>query len=160
LTPLREPADAEHDAGAEPAAAAGPGGAPVGRRGRSLAAHLERVLVRLSSSVAATHHPPAFREQVEATMRELDAMRARARTLRGAARLDAAARLAEMDQALSAQAVASMPADVVEALRREAREELAGYRERMPAAAYAEALDACVRRLAGERLTLPRLAFD
>jgi hypothetical protein len=141
-------------------AAREPDAGSLSRRGRSLTAHLERALTRLSSSLAATHHPPGFREALEAVAAELESWRARARGLRGEARSEALARLAEMDRTLVTLAVASLSDEVVASLTREARAELAGYEARMNASTYAETLDGCVRRLAREHLALPTLAFE
>lgn len=134
------------------------GEAPAGRRHGSLAAHLERVVARLTALRASSGAD--LRDLVDPLVAELDASRARAKGLRGEARQ----RLLERLQALDAQLLHAsrdrLDAPTVAGLRTEADAELAPFRDRMPQDAYDRALAACVDRLVRERCSLPVVAFE
>jgi len=124
----------------------------------SLPAHLDRVIARLTTLRAG--HDRTLHPILDATIRELDAARSRARSIRGEARDTFIERLCELD------------ASLVEALRHqcddatlrqfgaEADDELKPFRVRMPADAYQQAHRACVDRLLRERANLPTIAYE
>ena len=134
--------------------------APRPGRGTSLPAHLERVILALTALRAHLAHPAALRNLAERLAAELDSARAAARTARGAQRARLLARLSAADSELLAAARAATEAPLRDRLRREAELELAGFRERMPPAAFNKAVEAGADRLLREQLELPRIAFD
>jgi hypothetical protein len=127
---------------------------------RSLPAHLERVLLRLSSARARDSIDAAFDAVVDRVSAELDAARGRAGGLRGAARRELVERLASLDRELLQQARGTLDAAAAAVLAREAEEELSAFRAGMGPEAFARARDAAVDRLVRERLGLPTIAFE
>jgi len=127
---------------------------------RSLPAHLERVLLRLSSARARDSLDAAFDAVVDRVSAELDAARGRAGGLRGAARRELVERLASLDRELLQQARGTLDAAAAAVLAREAEEELSAFRAGMGPEAFARARDAAVDRLVRERLGLPTIAFE
>ena len=134
-------------------------GADHAARGPSLPAHLERVVLRLTAARASGRLGDAFDDIIDRVSRELDGARAESRGLRGEARQELIARLAVLDAELVAAARASMDEAAVAELTRVAADELASFRQRMPADAFARALDGAFLRLVRERFNLPKIAF-
>lgn len=130
------------------------------KSGESLPRHLERVLARLTQSRVAGHLPAAADEVLDKVSAELDAARVHARGLRGDARATLLARLALLDADALAIARASLGPDDERALARQADDELAGYKSRMTADAYARAHRAAIDRLVRERFGLPTISFE
>jgi hypothetical protein len=130
----------------------------VGSR-QSLPAHLERVVLRLTSARAKGALGDAFDALIDRAAGELDAARAKAGGLRGRARQALVERLAALDGELLQQARAAMDDSLLASMGREADEELAGFRSGMTAEALARARDAVVDRLVRERVGLPTVAF-
>ena len=124
----------------------------------SLPAHLERVIARLTTLRAGADR--SLDPLLEDIVRELDAARASAKSIRGDARDALIERLRQLD------------ATLIDALRREgddrsrrqiaaeADEELKPFRVRMPADAYQQAHRACVDRLLRERANLPTISYE
>ena len=104
--------------------------------------------------------PEALRDLAAHLAAELDAARAGAATARGERRERLLARLGAADRELLAGAQAAADGTLRDSLRADAEQELAGFRERMPPAAYRQAVEAGADRLLRERLDLPRIAFD
>lgn len=144
-----------------PAPASADEGEAAGRtaRGPSLPAHLERVVLKLTSARASGRLGAAFDDIIDRVARELDSARAEARGLRGPARQDLIVRLATLDAELVAAARAAMDEAARAELTREASEELGSFRQRMAADAFDRALDGAVTRLVRERFDLPTIAF-
>ena len=130
-----------------------------GRRSPSLPAHLERAVLRLTSARANGSLGTAFDAVIDHVARELDLARAEARGVRGEVREALLGRLAALDAELLHTARAALDDAARAALVREADEELAGFRDRMVADAFARARGAAVERLIRERFALPVLAF-
>jgi len=130
------------------------------RPARSLPAHLDRVIVRLTACRAGGRIAESLDRQIERTVRELDAVRAGGRALRGEARQALIARLEELDRDLLDEAVRSTDPATLAALDAEAERELTPFRDRMPAGVLAETLERARRRLLRDRLELPTLMFD
>lgn len=128
------------------------------RRQDSLPAHLERVVARLTALRGGEDR--SLDSTIDALVRELDAARGSARGLRGDARDQLLARLRMLDATLLDAARSRCDAATLRRLGEEADGELAGYRDRMPAEAYAQSRDACVSRLIRERAKLPVLTFE
>lgn len=126
---------------------------------QSLPAHLERVLLRLTSARAGGSLGDAFDALIDRAAAELDVARAKAGGLRGDARQALLDRLTALDAELVQQARATLDADTVAALRREAEAELAGFRAGMTADAFARAHEAAIDRLVRERVKLPVVSF-
>ena len=132
--------------------------AASGRR-RSLAAHLDDLAARLSAWKPPSGAAALGRLLVEAQT-AVGAARAGGKMLRGAARRRVMEQLAELEGRFPGAARADADDAVLVELRAEAQRSLEPFRSRMPAAAFAEALDAATDRLLVEHFRLPRLAFD
>jgi hypothetical protein len=130
------------------------------KRSASLPAHLERVVLRLSSARATGVVDAAFDEVIDRVARELDAARADARGVRGEARQALLDRLAVLDRELLRTARQSLDEATQGALAREAEEELAGFRLSMAADIFARAREAAIDRLVRERFRLPTVALS
>jgi len=128
-------------------------------KGPSLPAHLERVVMRLSSARATGKLGDAFDGLIDRVSLELDAARADSRGLRGQGRQELIARLAALDAELVAAATASLDEATVAGLTSEAANELASFRERMAPDAFARAREGALARLIRERFNLPIVAF-
>jgi len=121
----------------------------------SLPAHLERVLLRLSSARANGSLGDAFDALIDRVASELDAARAKAGGLRGAARQALLDRLAVVDAELLQAARASLDPGKVAALAGEADEELASFRSAMSSDTYRRVREAAIDRLVRDRFGLP-----
>lgn len=133
-------------------------GDEVGRRHSSLPAHLESVVVRLTSLRAGENR--SLDAVIDAMVRELDGARATAKNLRGDARERLLDRLRALERELLQAARGCLDATTMADIQREAELELASFRERMPADAYERSRDACIDRIIRERARLPVLAFE
>lgn len=150
---VTQPAADIHQASVE-----GDQSAAAGRQ--SLPAHLERVLLRLSSARARGSLGDAFDAVIDRVSAELDEARSKAGGLRGAARRELVDRLAALDAELLRQARSGLDAADAAALARDAEEELAGFRSGMAPDAFARAREAATDRLVRERFGLPTIAFE
>ena len=126
----------------------------------SLPAHLERVLLRLSSSRARGTLGDAFDTLLDRVSAELDEAKARAGGVRGEARHALVERLAAIDGDVLQVARASLDADATAALGREVDADLAAFRTTMTADAYARAHEAAIDRLVRDRFGLPVIRFE
>jgi hypothetical protein len=131
-----------------------------GRATRSLAAHLERVVMRLTNARATGAIDGTFESVIDAAARELDVARASARGVRGDARQALIARLTALDEELLQRARAAVDEPTRAALVDDAETELAAFRERMAPEAFARVRDAACDRLLRERFRLPIVAFE
>lgn len=147
---------APHKPGGDDATA---GQGPDVRRGPSLPAHLERVVMRLTSARAGGALGESFDDLIDRAARELDAARADARGLRGAARDRLIDRLGALDRELLQHARLALDEAAVAALTREAEAELEPFRLGMSSEAFARARDGAIDRLVRERFRLPTVAF-
>ena len=134
--------------------------AEQGERKESLAKHIDRVVVRLSSPRAGTPRTAAFEALLDDTVRELDAMSRDAKHARGEARSRIIERLTQLDEALVTAAKAELSADAAASLEREAATELAPFGSRLDAASRMRAVEAAIRRLVRETAGLPTLTYD
>ena len=135
-----------------------PGRSP--RRSPSLVAHLDRVLVRLSSFLASVDAGPSLRARAERIASELTVARNSAKGLRGAQRRALLDRLAQLEHDLLEDAVQSAPVEVMSSVRSAATADLAPFASRMAAEVYAAALETAVRRALRDRLGLPVLTLE
>lgn len=125
----------------------------------SLPRHLERIAIKLTSFLVVCADAPALRARAEQVLADVDAMRQQARGARGAAREAVLARLAALDEALLEALPGEAPAAAIDTARQEARDDLAAYAGRMSAADHARAVETAARRIARDRLGLPRLSM-
>jgi hypothetical protein len=128
------------------------------RRRGTLAAHIERVVARLTALRGGEEGPLA--PVLTDVVRELDAARAGVKGLRGAARDMLLARLRTLDGELLRMARGSCDATVLRRLEVEADRQLAPFRGRMTEVAYSHSRQASVDRLVREHLRLPTIAFE
>jgi len=126
----------------------------------SLPAHLERVLLRLSSSRARGTLGDAFDTLLDRVSAELDEAKGRAGGVRGEARHALVERLAAIDADILRLARASLDGAAAAALGREADADLAAFRTAMPADAYARTREAAIDRLVRDRFGLPVIRFE
>ena len=146
---------------ASPTGATAPDGAaeePPSRHHESLPAHLERVVARLTALRAGPDR--SLDSTIDGMVGEIDAVRARSKSLRGEARQTLIDRLRALDRALLDAAYAQSDEPVRQALAAEADAELAPFRARMAQEAYARSRRAAQDRLLRERRGLPLVAFE
>jgi hypothetical protein len=122
-------------------------------------AHLQRVVLRLTSARANGSLGDEFDALIDRVARELDTARAAAGGVRGDARQALISRLAALDAELLTGARGLIDQATLAALARESDEELAGFRDQMPGDTYQRAHEAAMTRLIRERLNLPTIAF-
>jgi hypothetical protein len=124
----------------------------------SLPAHLERVIARLTMLRAGADRSidPIY----ERIVRELDAARANARTIRGESRDALIERLQELDVSMIDAVRQQCDEQTLARLEAEAHEELQSFRSRMPADAYRQSHRACLNRLLRERAGLPVISYE
>jgi hypothetical protein len=125
----------------------------------SLPAHLQRVVLRLTSARAIGGLGDEFHALIDRAARELDAARAEARGVRGPARQALLERLTSLDAELVAEARRSLGTAAIAELEREAGDELSSFRARMAPDAYERVMTAAIDRLVRQRLALPTIAF-
>jgi hypothetical protein len=124
----------------------------------TLPAHLERVVARLTALRAGEDR--RLDAGLDDVVRELDAARAGARSLRGEARAALLRRLRELDAGLLHAARAVCDTATLQRLQADADRELAPFRQRMTADAYAHSRQRCMDRLLREQLRLPVITFE
>lgn len=124
----------------------------------SLPAHLERVIARLTTLRAGADR--ALDSALDDAVRELDAARAKSKTIRGEARDALIERLRHLDLALVDGLRQRLDDRALQRLSEEADEELKPFRARMPAEVYRESRRACVDRLIRERAGLPTISYE
>jgi len=132
--------------------------ADTSRRQPSLPSHLERVIARLTSLRGG--YDRSLDEAIDTIVRELDAARAGAKSLRGDARDRLLERLRSLERGLLDAARARLVPAVMADIEREADAELSPFRDRMPADAYQRSRAACIDRIVRDRARLPVLAFE
>jgi hypothetical protein len=130
------------------------------RAGRSLPAHLERVVLRLTDARVAGRLDPGADAVIDRIAGELDTLLASARALRGEPRRELIERLAALDRELLDAAYASLDPAERERFGRTAGSELAPFRDRMNEAAYERARRAILDRCTREQFRLPVVAFS
>jgi len=136
---------------------AGKAGGADGTGRSTLPAHLERVIARLTTLRGGNTR--TLDPVLDSIIRELDAGRATAKTVRGDAREAFIARLRQLDATLIDALRRQSDDSSLEQFAAEADEELKPFRVRMPADAYHQAHRACVDRLLRERAGLPTISY-
>jgi hypothetical protein len=147
-------------ASAPPEAPAGEAVEEPAPRKPALASHIERAVARLTSLRAGNHLSPGFGEHIDAAVRELDRLSSEARTARGEARARIVERLESIDRDLQTASAAEIDPARAADLQRDADEELAPFRARMPPDALARARGAAFHRLVREALHVPVVAYE
>ena len=132
----------------------------TGRATVSLPAHLERVIMRLTSARAGGVVGESFEPVIDAVAHELDVARASARGLRGDARQALIARLTILDRDLLDRAREALDDTARASLLDDAETELTAFRSRMAPDAFSRVRDAAFDRLLRDRLRLPIIAFE
>ena len=130
----------------------------VAKKRGTLAAHLERVVARLTALRAGEDR--SLDAMLETLVRELDAARAGAKGLRGDAREMLLARLRVLDADLLRTARAGCSANLIQGFQTEADRQLAPFRSRMPESVYGRSREACIDRFVREHFRLPTIAFE
>jgi hypothetical protein len=130
-----------------------------GHRGPSLASHLERVLLKLSSARAIGRLGDDVDTLIDRVSAELDQARAHARGLRGDARRQLLQRLASIDREMLDAVAAALPVDVRERIEADTDDMLSAYRDQMAVAAFARARQAAIDQLIREHASLPTIAI-
>jgi hypothetical protein len=130
---------------------------PAARPRRSLASQLEAALARLTVLRGSDKAGPLLGAALEAAVRSLDAVRADATRARGDARAHLLERIASIDDELIDAAVRSLDPATRASLEKDADAELAPFRARMAADAYAQSRQAAMQRLVRLHYGLPSL---
>jgi hypothetical protein len=140
-------------------AGAGPAAEPAPRK-PALAAHVERVIARLTTMRDRGISSDAFAARIDAAVRELDELTVTARTARGDSRARIVERLGAIDGELVNAAVDGIEEARTAELAKEADAELAPFRSRMPPDALENARRAAVHRLVRESVGLPVITYE
>lgn len=128
---------------------------------RSLREHLNRVLERLTTILAGpTSLSEPVRQLLESTANEVSTLSDLPSPIRGEARSRVSARLADLDREMLVAVRQHGDPALLAALRQEAVDELAPFRERMPSDAFQQAVESAVDRLLRDSAQLPSIHFD
>ena len=130
-------------------------GAEDERKRPSLSKQLDRAVERLSRAAGRLDVPEAVREAIGELLTELTTLRDAAKKARGDARDAIAAKLGPLDAEIRDVARRSVPAELLTTLEREASQDLAAFRDRLPSDRWQQAIDATVDRLLRDRWGLP-----
>ena len=128
---------------------------PASGRKRSLASRIEGALARLTVLRGSDQAGAAIGPALDAAVRSLDAIRTEAVRARGDAREALLDQIAVTEATLVAAAAAAISGAQRAAFEKEADAELAPFRERMTAEAYAQSRRAAVERLVRYHFGLP-----
>ncbi|HXT70882.1 MAG TPA: hypothetical protein VN700_14070 [Vicinamibacterales bacterium] len=152
-----EPATDGTSDGDQPADADSAGASEPGTKRRSLSRHLDRAIDRLSRAAVRVDMPDGLRAECTRVLDALATLRETSAGRRGSARDDAAGALSALDAELDAAARAFTPAAWMFEIRDQAAADLAPFRARLPADAWARSIDVTVGRLIRDRFSLPVL---
>ncbi len=141
-------------------AAGGSAVGPPAVRTRSLAKHLERVLVRLSSLSATQDLPPPLRDAVGAAIADVDACLDASRGARADARQVLAGRLESVERTMASTAIAALGAADRAGIDAQVASELSPYRGQMPPEALRDAEQTLRGDLARRHFGLPQVRVD
>ena len=130
---------------------------PAARQRRSLASQIDSALARLTVLRGSDQAGPALGTALDAAVRALDAVRPEVARARGDARDALLQRLQQIENSLTAAALAALEADQRLAFEKEADAELAPFRARMSAEAYTQSRRAAIDRLVRQHFGLPAL---
>jgi hypothetical protein len=124
----------------------------------ALQAHIDRVLARLTQRRLDAEIAPVMAEAIDRLLPALDGLRPRAYGARGEQREDVRRALDALDRMLLDAARAASPPEVLARIDAEARRDLQPFRDRMPAAAFEQAVGAAADRLLRESARVPEIA--
>lgn len=124
----------------------------------SLPAHLERAIARLTTLRGGNDR--SLDPILDDVVRELDGVRAKAKTIRGEARDALIDRLRQLDTSMIDALRQRTDQATLEQLAVDADQELKPFKARMPAGAYQDSHRACIDRLLRERAGLPTIAYE
>jgi hypothetical protein len=131
---------------------------PAARARRvALQAHIDRVMARLTQRRLDADVTPPLGDAIDGILRELDALRPRAHGARGELRDEVTRRLRALDETLVAAVRATRPPGELARVDAEARRDLQPFRERMPKAAFDQAIDAAAVRLLRDVARVPEI---
>ena len=128
------------------------------RKQGTLPAHLERLVARLTALRSGEDR--RLDAVLDEIVREVDAARGGSKNVRGDARTALVERLRMLDARLVQAARGVCDSTTLQRLDADADRELASFRQRMPAEAYAQSKQLCIDRLLREHLHLPIIAFE
>ena len=129
----------------------------AGRSRQSLASQIDGALARLTVLRGSNKAGPIIGPALDTAVRALDALRPEAARARGQARDALLQRVSEIEDALAAAALAALGAEQRQVFERDADGELAPFRPRMTAEAYAQSRRAAMHRLVRQHFGLPSL---
>lgn len=126
----------------------------------SVSKHLARAIERLSRIGGHLEYPESLRETVSHILDQLASLRESSKHARGEARDALIDRLAPLDRQLMAAARGAAPAEVQQALLREAEADLAAFRGRLSGDAWQHAIEVTLDRLLRDRFALPTIGWE
>ena len=135
-----------------------PGPAP-GKARRSLRAHLDGVMVRLTVLRGSDKLRGVADEALDVTIRALEPLRHKAEHVRGDERQEVLDAVAAIGAELLTALTAALPDPDRATFAADSRRELEPFRARMPDDAYRQALDAAVARLVRHHFGLPDFTY-
>ncbi|HAK54513.1 MAG: hypothetical protein QF463_10200 [Vicinamibacterales bacterium] len=145
---------APHDAGPDVGSTARPA------RGQSLPKHLTGVMSSLTGLLMAPEPWPGLHAAVDRTVRALDPLSAKVKTVRGAARAALLDELRALDDTMMQAVEAVADEAALAQARAAAAANLETYRDRMTEPAFIEATSRAIAHHLRARVGLPRLSAD
>jgi len=125
-----------------------------------LARHIERVTARLLALRGRSDVPERLEATIARVIDDLDAEHGGAKGVRGEARARLVSALERADETLIAAAREACEPGALATVRREAENELAPYRTRMPEDAFGRVVSAATDRLLRQHFSLPTIRVD
>ncbi|HJU42614.1 MAG TPA: hypothetical protein VJ691_07350 [Vicinamibacterales bacterium] len=130
---------------------------PASRARRSLASQIDSALARLTVLRGSDKAGPVLGAALDAAVRALDALRPEVPRARGDSRDALLQRVEQIEDSLTAAAVAALEPDQRAAFEKEADAELAPFRPRMSVEAYTQSRRAAIHRLVRQHYGLPSI---
>ncbi len=124
---------------------------------RSLSSQIDGALARLTVLRGSDKAGPIIGAALDTAVRALDGLRPDAARVRGEARDALLQRVTEIEDTLAAEALAALEPEQRQAFEKDADGELAPFRARMSAEAYAQSRRAAIHRLVRQHFGLPSL---
>ena len=128
-----------------------------GAKAPALGRHLDRVIDKLSRAVGREDLPAALRDEADRVLQAVALLRESSSRLRGDAKAEALTTLSGLDDSLTAAVRVNAPVEWITSLRQEAANDLAPFKARLTADAWARSIDITVDRLLRDRFGLPSL---
>lgn len=124
----------------------------------ALGRHLDRVIDKLSRAAGRNDLPAGLKDDADRALQAVAALRESSVRLRGDAKTEALAALAELDDAMRSSVRLHAPAEWIAALSREAADDLAPFKGRLAPDAWTRSIEITVDRLLRDRFGLPQIA--